>query len=159
MATFTEAQLETASAQLDLLNTELDTALATQSSTSSAIDSRAGLLTGASAILGTVQVTATSSPWLSIALILTGLAIAVGLFVVWQRWDYALELPKVELMLLSRTPKEALYRLIQEKQWVLATRQGGVERRARWLFAGYVVLALSLVAWLVLSFIPGGIPK
>ncbi len=157
MATdYTEQELVAKEKQLDLLGSALDGELTLQATRSSAIDSRAGTLVAAAAILGTVQVTTENSFWwvLALKLVLSLLAALLGLLAVGPRNLWAFDSNLLEEVLFAESPKRALYLIIAEKRWQLDARETGVVRRNNIVKVGYVLIALSLVASFFLSFVP-----
>lgn len=149
-----EKRLARLGSQLDALTTESNGWLASQDARAAAIESRAGLLTGAAAILGTVQATTQSTVWVYVLLSLSFVAAVCGLYVVKPRWQYNMDPEKEMEGVLERTPRKAQYRVIFEKKWIFQQRERSLSRRAVVVLVGYCLIAVSIVASLVIATTP-----
>ena len=150
----TEKQLKRLGPQLDILSAESDRWLASQDARAAAIESRAGLLTGAAAILGTVQATTQSTVWVYVLLSLSFLAAVCGLYVLKPRWQFNLDPALVIDAVLERTPRTAQFRVIREKKWIFKQRERSLTTRAVVVLIGYCLIAASVVVSLVIATTP-----
>lgn len=157
MSKYNEAELEARQSQLDLYAGQLDAELADQDTRESTIQGRAGILTGASAVLGTLQIAVGSSGLIVGYLVLSFLAAILGLLVTAPTLRKGLKMDLVEPALLERTPREAEYRLAREKLWILNQREPWLTVRAAMVFLGYVLLIVGFALFLLAN-LQGQVP-
>ncbi|NUU05417.1 hypothetical protein [Leifsonia sp. C5G2] len=151
---YSEQELQPLTSQLDLVAAEADAALTNQDARAASVESRAGLLTGAAAILGSVQATTHSTIWVYVLLGLSFLAAACGLYVVKPRWQKILFPQKIMPAVLGWTPLVAKYRVASEKVYIFIEREPGLNRRAIVVSVGYAILAASIVVSVIIAATP-----
>lgn len=151
---YSEDELQVRKDQLDLVMQVADSALTSQDSRDASVNSRAGLLTGAAAILASVQVTTTSSAWVYVLLVASLLAALCGLYVVRPRWDAILEPDVIREDTLERSPLQAKDSLIEDKLAMFKKRETGLATRAKVVLVGYGFLTLSVIAELIIAISP-----
>lgn len=156
----TEADLVPVKDQLDLAATEVDAAVAHQAERAASIEARAGILTGAAAVVGSVQVTTVSTGWVPVLLLFSFAAAMLGLFVSKPRWDAVLDPSPMSAGILAKAgPNLAKHEILTAKIAVYEQRNPGIRKRAVVVLVGYAFLAASVGASLIVALIPIVPPK
>jgi hypothetical protein len=148
-----DAAVAARKARLELLHAEVDAALNSQSSRLQGMQTRAGTLVAASALLGTLQVTDRASVWVALNLLLAFVAGGLGLYATAPSRGRFLNVHDLQTELRRPVdPLDLLDRLIDEKVKVYDVRAGKLRRRATLVTVGFWIVAASLLVTLFSAF-------
>lgn len=151
---YTEAELAARAEQLSLYIATVDAEKAAQAARSASIDSRAGVLVGASAVVGALKIGEGLDATEWIVLSLAFAAAIIGLWVTRPRSTWGYTLPIVRDFVLdegSTTPLTAKFLMAEEKVWQVGEIEKKLVQRSAWVSVGYGILAASVLATLILT--------
>lgn len=140
-----EAQLAGHGEQLQLLGTELDRQRASYSSRMAASNSRAAILIGAASLGAGFQLTAATSGWQVASVGMTVVAALCGVIAMWPRRGDELNIDPMVDVMYNFGPRETEWNLLKHKLRVHNLDEVASRLRRRWVLAGFLFLALSVI--------------